>query len=264
MVRFFVERQLGHALARRRARAGQRDAGRLPPDTFVTAFYGVLFPGHLIWAGAGHLPPIHVSGPCVRTLEPHGLPLRNRELARLWRERARAGAPATSSSPSPTAWSRHAAGSLRHPPPRDDRGLPCAVARPEDLVSAVHDEITDWSGGLGDDAVAWPCGAAEARSSPSPARSGLANPLQWRGQPSAYARAGVDQTGAGSAVGALVAVLAGIETGAPSRSVLAFGLPAPCCARRQPRPGAVLRRRRHEGARAARAGRRRSASTASR
>jgi phosphoribosylformylglycinamidine cyclo-ligase len=40
---------------------------------------------------------------------------------------------------------------------------------------------------------------------------------------SAYARAGVDQTGAGSAVGALVAVLAGIETGAPSRSVLGSG-----------------------------------------
>jgi hypothetical protein len=37
---------------------------------------------------------------------------------------------------------------------------------------------------------------------------------------SAYARAGVDQTGAGSAVGALVAVLAGIETGAPSPKVL--------------------------------------------
>jgi phosphoribosylformylglycinamidine cyclo-ligase len=40
---------------------------------------------------------------------------------------------------------------------------------------------------------------------------------------SAYARAGVDQSGAGSAVGALVAVLAGIDTGAPSRSVLASG-----------------------------------------
>jgi phosphoribosylformylglycinamidine cyclo-ligase len=40
---------------------------------------------------------------------------------------------------------------------------------------------------------------------------------------SAYARAGVDQTGAGSAVGALVAVLARIDTGAPSRSVLASG-----------------------------------------
>ena len=25
---------------------------------------------------------------------------------------------------------------------------------PEDLVSAVHDEIAEWSGGLGDDAVA--------------------------------------------------------------------------------------------------------------
>jgi phosphoribosylformylglycinamidine cyclo-ligase len=40
---------------------------------------------------------------------------------------------------------------------------------------------------------------------------------------SAYARAGVDQTGAGSAVGALVSVLAGIDIGAPSRSVLASG-----------------------------------------
>jgi phosphoribosylformylglycinamidine cyclo-ligase len=40
---------------------------------------------------------------------------------------------------------------------------------------------------------------------------------------SAYARAGVDQAGAGSAVGALVAVLAGIETGSPSRSVLPSG-----------------------------------------
>ena len=40
---------------------------------------------------------------------------------------------------------------------------------------------------------------------------------------SAYARAGVDQAGAGSAVGALVSVLAGIETGAASRSVLASG-----------------------------------------
>jgi phosphoribosylformylglycinamidine cyclo-ligase len=40
---------------------------------------------------------------------------------------------------------------------------------------------------------------------------------------SAYARAGVDQAGAGSAVGALVAVLSGIETGAASRSALASG-----------------------------------------
>jgi phosphoribosylformylglycinamidine cyclo-ligase len=40
---------------------------------------------------------------------------------------------------------------------------------------------------------------------------------------SAYARAGVDQPGAGSAVAALVSVLAGIETGAPSRSVLPSG-----------------------------------------
>jgi len=40
---------------------------------------------------------------------------------------------------------------------------------------------------------------------------------------SAYARAGVDQAGAGSAVRALVEVLAGIETGRPSRAALASG-----------------------------------------
>jgi phosphoribosylformylglycinamidine cyclo-ligase len=40
---------------------------------------------------------------------------------------------------------------------------------------------------------------------------------------SAYARAGVDQAGAGAAVRALVEVLSGIETGAPSRSALASG-----------------------------------------
>jgi phosphoribosylformylglycinamidine cyclo-ligase len=40
---------------------------------------------------------------------------------------------------------------------------------------------------------------------------------------SAYARAGVDQSGAGAGVRALVEVLAGIETGAPSRAALASG-----------------------------------------
>src|SRR5688572_15595641 len=40
---------------------------------------------------------------------------------------------------------------------------------------------------------------------------------------SAYARAGVDQGGAGAAVRALVDVLAGIDTGAPSRAALASG-----------------------------------------
>jgi phosphoribosylformylglycinamidine cyclo-ligase len=40
---------------------------------------------------------------------------------------------------------------------------------------------------------------------------------------SVYARAGVDQAGAGSAVRALVDVLAGIQTGRPSRSALASG-----------------------------------------
>jgi phosphoribosylformylglycinamidine cyclo-ligase len=47
--------------------------------------------------------------------------------------------------------------------------------------------------------------------------------LNERVSGSAYARAGVDQSGAGSAVRALVEVLAGIETGRPSRAALASG-----------------------------------------
>ena len=77
MVRFFVEARSWdtRSPAAVLEQANSMLMGRLPPDTFVTAFYGVLSPDSLLWAGAGHWPPLHVSGSGVRVLEPHGLPL---------------------------------------------------------------------------------------------------------------------------------------------------------------------------------------------
>jgi GAF domain-containing protein len=157
MVRFFVEARSWdmRSPAAVLEQANAMLMGRLPPDTFVTAFYGVLSPGLLLWAGAGHLPPIHVSGPCVRTLEPHGLPL-GIERSPGYGESELELAPGDLVF----AFTDGLVEARRGRETYGTRRLATIVGSlaqslaPEDLVSAVHDEITDWSGGLGDDAVA--------------------------------------------------------------------------------------------------------------
>ena len=157
MVRFFVEARSWdtRSPAAVLEQANAMLMGRLPPDTFVTAFYGVLSPGHLLWAGAGHLPPIHVSGPCVRTLKPHGLPL-GIESSPGYGESELELAPGDLVF----AFTDGLVEARRGQETYGTRRLATIVGSlaqslaPEDLVSAVHDEITDWSGGLGDDAVA--------------------------------------------------------------------------------------------------------------
>jgi GAF domain-containing protein len=157
MVRFFVEARSWdmRSPAAVLEQANAMLMGRLPPDSFVTAFYGVLSPGRLLWAGAGHLPPIHVSGPCVRTLEPHGLPL-GIERSPGYGESELELAPGDLVF----AFTDGLVEARRGPETYGTRRLATIVGSlaqslaPEDLVSAVHDEIADWSGGLGDDAVA--------------------------------------------------------------------------------------------------------------
>jgi GAF domain-containing protein len=171
MVRFFVEARSWdtHSPAAVLEQANSMLMGRLPPDTFVTAFYGVLkgvapvraepapsrtAPGRLLWAGAGHLPPIHVSGPCVRALEPHGLPL-GIDPSPGYGESELELAPGDLVF----AFTDGLVEARRGTETYGTRRLATIVGTlaqslaPEDLVGAVHDEIAEWSGGLGDDTV---------------------------------------------------------------------------------------------------------------
>ena len=77
MVRFFVEARSWDTLSPAKVleQANAMLLGRLPRDTFVTAFLGILSRDSLRYCNAGHLPPLHVRGGTVCPLDSHGLPL---------------------------------------------------------------------------------------------------------------------------------------------------------------------------------------------
>jgi sigma-B regulation protein RsbU (phosphoserine phosphatase) len=128
---------------------------RLPSDTFVTAFFGLLSPGRLTYCNAGHLPPLHVSGGSARALAGHGLPLgiddspgygeselhlKPGELVFAYTDgliEARHGGEMYGAERLARLVAEHA--------PR---------ISPEALVRVVHEEVVAWSDGLSDDAVA--------------------------------------------------------------------------------------------------------------
>jgi GAF domain-containing protein len=157
MVRFFVEARSWDARSPALVleQANAMLGGRLPSDTFVTAFYGVLSPGSLRWAGAGHLPPLHVSAAGVGPLEATGLPL-GVDPRPGYRDRRLELAPGD-------LVFAFTDGLVEARRGDDTFGLE-RLARlvehltgtldPEDLVRAVHEEIAAWSEGLSDDAVA--------------------------------------------------------------------------------------------------------------
>ena len=77
MTRFFVEARSWGA-TRPSDVLEQTNAmltGRLPGDTFVTAFLGILHDGVFTYASAGHHPALHVRAGRVQELTEHGLPL---------------------------------------------------------------------------------------------------------------------------------------------------------------------------------------------
>jgi GAF domain-containing protein len=157
MVRFFVEARSwdSHSPAAVLEQTNAMLMGRLPPDSFVTACYGVLSPDRLRWAGAGHLPPLHVSGRCVRALEPHGLPL-GLDASPGYGESDVELAPGDLVFAFTDGLVEARSGAEAYGTRRLAR-LVGTLARsigPEELVGAVHEEIADWSGGLDDDAVA--------------------------------------------------------------------------------------------------------------
>ena len=157
MVRFFVEARSWdtRSPAAVLEQANAMLMGRLPPDSFVTAFYGVLSPDRLVFAGAGHWPPLHVSASTVRKLEARGLPLgvdRSPGYGESTLELA--------AGDLVFAFTDGLVEARRENDTYGVRRLAEAVGTlaqsltPEELVTAIHDDISDWSGGLGDDAVA--------------------------------------------------------------------------------------------------------------
>ena len=157
MVRFFVEARSWDAESPAQVleQTNAMLAGRLPSDTFVTAFLAILTPHSLRWAGAGHPPALHLSGGSVRELEATGLPLGVEDSARYGeRELALADGDLVFAYTDGLVEARRDGESFG---PRRFRELVERLAAreaPAALVRSVHDSVAEWSGGLSDDAVA--------------------------------------------------------------------------------------------------------------
>ncbi|MEA2378103.1 MAG: hypothetical protein QOD13_2010 [Thermoleophilaceae bacterium] len=157
MVRFFVEARSWDAESPAQVleQTNAMLTGRLPSDTFVTAFLAVLGEGSLRWASAGHLPPLHLANGETRELAATGLPLGVEERTSYAdRELELADGDLV------FAYTDGLVEARRGDEPYGAERLARLVARlagelaPEQLAKRAHEEVAAWSGGLGDDAVA--------------------------------------------------------------------------------------------------------------
>jgi serine phosphatase RsbU (regulator of sigma subunit) len=157
MVRFFVEARSWDTLcpAEVLEQANSMLLGRLPPDTFVTAFLGVLSSDSLSYCNAGHLPPLHVRGGTVSTLSGHGLPLGVVESPGYSPGEVRLEAGDLVLAYTDGLVEARRAGEMYGAKRLAE--LVAAAAReqsPQELVRAVHEEVSGWADGISDDAVA--------------------------------------------------------------------------------------------------------------
>ena len=157
MVRFFVEARSWDTLSPAKVleQANAMLLGRLPRDTFVTAFLGILSRDSLRYCNAGHLPPLHVRAGIVCPLDSHGLPLGVLERhgyseSELLLERSDLVFAHTDGLIEARRAGRMY-GTERL------AALVAGLARshaPQELVQAVYDDVTAWADGISDDAVA--------------------------------------------------------------------------------------------------------------
>jgi serine phosphatase RsbU (regulator of sigma subunit) len=157
MVRFFIEARSWDAESPARVleQTNAMLTGRLPSDTFVTAFLAVLSPESLRWASAGHLPPLHLSGGGTRELEATGVPLGVDHAAQYGeRELELADGDLVFAYTDGLAEAR--LGEEAYGTERLAKLVTSLASElePEKLAKRVHEEVVAWSGGLGDDAVA--------------------------------------------------------------------------------------------------------------
>jgi sigma-B regulation protein RsbU (phosphoserine phosphatase) len=157
MVRFFIEARSWDS-PRPSTVLEQANAmllSRLPRDTFVTAFLGLLSPGRLTYCNAGHLPPLHVSAGSASPLEGHGLPLGIDPRPGYGQDELRLAPGELLFAYTDGLIEARRGGEMFG----DDRLTRLVADRadalgPEGLVRAVHEEVASWSDGLADDSVA--------------------------------------------------------------------------------------------------------------
>jgi hypothetical protein len=158
MVRFFVEARSWESPspATVLSQTNEMLLSRLPSDTFVTVFLGILSPGHLRYCNAGHLQPLLLAGPGEpRPLEGHGLPLGIDAQPEYSDGELRL-------APGDLVFA-YTDGLLEARQGSEIYGFERLVTlvrsravnqSPDELVRSVHDEVAAWADGLADDAVA--------------------------------------------------------------------------------------------------------------
>ena len=158
MVRFFIEARSWDesSPARVLEQANRMLFGRLPRDTFVTAFLAILSPDGLRYSNAGHMQPLVCCRQGLRSLsEAHGLPLgvaEDHDYGEATQELA----------PGDLVFA-YTDGLIEARRSGEIFGAErlsrlvaesCRVLEPGPLVRAVHEEVSAWADGLSDDAVA--------------------------------------------------------------------------------------------------------------
>jgi serine phosphatase RsbU (regulator of sigma subunit) len=158
MVRFFIEARSWDTPSPRAVldQANSMLETRLPPDSFATVFLGILSPGQLRYCNAGHLPPLLVTGGEAAPLPTDGLPL-GVEASAEYQEMS------LELSPNDIVFG-YTDGLIEARRSGEVFGLDrladfvAEQARSgtstQELVRAVHEEVTVWADGLSDDAVA--------------------------------------------------------------------------------------------------------------
>jgi hypothetical protein len=157
MVRFFIEARSWDAESPARVleQTNAMLTGRLPSDTFVTAFLAVMGPRCLRWASAGHLPPLHLSAGETRELEATGVPLGVDDDSQYGQRKLE-----LADGDLVFAYTDGLVEARRGDEAYGAERLGVLVAglagdlAPEQLAKRAHEEVVAWSGGLGDDAVA--------------------------------------------------------------------------------------------------------------
>lgn len=157
MVRFFIEARSWDSLCPASVlhQANAMLLGRLPRDTFVTAFLGILSSDSLRYCNAGHLPPLHVRRGKVSLLDSHGLPLGVLDHYKYSSSELRLERDDLVFAHTDGLIEARRGGDM-YGEERLARLVAAEALRqsPTELVRTVHEEVTSWADGISDDAVA--------------------------------------------------------------------------------------------------------------